>query len=66
MDGQKRPGDHREMIQFTADRIRITERLSDNSYKVECFTGEYEQEKMVEIMALPKDVAIKISLEVEE
>jgi hypothetical protein len=55
-----------DRIVFQADRVRVMERITDNSYKVEFFTGEYEQENVVKLMALPKDVVLKISVEVEE
>lgn len=54
------------MIKFIADRVTVKERESDNSYKVQFNCGEYMQVEMVKLMALPKDVNLKITVEVEE
>lgn len=51
------------MIKFMADRITVQERISDNSYKVIIYTGEYMQVEMVKLMALPKDINLKITVE---
>jgi len=48
---------------FTADRVTVRERESDNSYKVIFNTGEYSQLEVVKLMALPKDVNLKITVE---
>lgn len=54
------------MISFLADRITVQERISDNSYKVVIYTGEYTQQEMVKLMALPKDINLKITVESDE
>lgn len=55
-----------KLIEFLSDRITIKERESDNSYKVQFNTGEYMQAQIVKLMALPKDVSLKVTVEVEE
>lgn len=48
---------------FTADKIAVTERMSDNSYKVQAWTGEYSQKEMSQLMLLDKNKTLKITVE---
>lgn len=52
-------------IEFIADRVMIRERESDNSYKVQFSTGEYAKREMAKLLLLPKDVEIKVIVEVQ-
>lgn len=54
------------MIQFHADYIKVNERESDHSYKVQLNVGEYEQDIMAQLVALPKDKNYKITVETED
>lgn len=48
------------MITFTADRIKVTGPKIDGSYSVTFETGEYEVEKVSEIMKLKPMVIVTV------
>jgi hypothetical protein len=51
-------------IVFTADKIRISGPRIDGSYTVTFETGEYEQEKISEILKLPQQAVVEVSVHV--
>ena len=53
-------------LTFNADRVTVRERESDNSYKVIFNCGEYVQNEVVKLMALPKDVNLKVTVEAND
>ena len=53
------------MIQFLADKVRISGPKVDGSTSVTFEVGEYEQSKVAELLKMPHDVILKVSVEVE-
>lgn len=54
------------MITFHTDYIKVTERESDHSYKVQLNVVEFEQSIMAQLVALPKDVNYRVTVEEEK
>lgn len=51
--------------EFMADHCKVIGPMSsDGSYKVEFKTGEYEKENVANLMRLPKQVALKITVDI--
>lgn len=54
-------------IQFSADHIQVSgPKATDGSYRVVFETGEYEQQNVVQLLAVPQRVAVKVTVEVIE
>lgn len=51
---------------FNADKISLRGPSVDGSWKVTFETGEYEKEHLAELMKLPTDVPLKITVEINE
>lgn len=55
-----------KQVIFLADRVRVVEKISDNSFKVEFYTGEYMRDQMIRLLSFPIDANLKITVEAEE
>ena len=54
------------IIEFSADKLKLSgPAFSDNSYKIELWIGEYEKQKLKDILDIPEGVVIKVRLEYE-
>lgn len=53
-------------VTFTADKIRISGPKIDGSYNVTFETGEYEQQNIAEILKLPQQQAVEVSVHVRK
>ena len=51
------------MIQFNADKIRVSGPKIDGSYTVTFEIGEYEQLKVAELLAVPQQTNVKVRVE---
>jgi hypothetical protein len=51
-------------IVLLADKIKFNGPRIDGSYSVTLETGEYEQEKIVLLMALPQQTPLKVSISI--
>lgn len=49
--------------EFLADKIKISGPMSDNSYKISFWTGEYEQENVAELFKIPPMTALQVTVE---
>lgn len=53
-------------VEFIADKLQVSgPRATDNSFVVKLETGEYNNEKMGELLKLPPQTNLKITIEVE-
>jgi hypothetical protein len=53
-----------EEIVLLADKIKFSGPRVDGSYSVTLETGEYEQGKIAQLMALPQQTPLKISISI--
>lgn len=47
-------------VKFMADKIKLTGAMSDGSYKVELWTGEYEKGKLKDLLDIPEMTPLKV------
>lgn len=53
-------------IQFIADKLQVSgPRATDNSFVVKLETGEYNNEKMGELLKLPPQTSLKVTIEID-
>ena len=51
-------------ISFRADKVRVTGPKIDGSYSITFEAGQYEQSKVSEMVAIPQDTMITVTVEV--
>lgn len=52
------------MIQFNADHVKVNgPRESDGNLSITFTTGEYEQDKIAELLKIEKDKVLKVTIE---
>ena len=54
------------MIEFKADRIKVSGPKIDGSYTIVFEVGEYEQKKVAELLKLPQMTILSITVESEK
>lgn len=54
------------MIEFSADKIKISGPKIDGTYTVAFEAGEYEQEHVAELFKIPQGTIIKVHIEYEK
>jgi hypothetical protein len=52
------------MIAFSADKVKVNGPRADGSYAITFETGEYEQEKVAEILKLPTQTALHVKVDI--
>lgn len=52
-------------IEFNADKVKIYGPKTDGGYTITFETGEYEQEKVAELLKIPQQTSLKIIVEVK-
>jgi len=53
-------------VEFTADKLSVSgPRATDNSFIVKLETGEYNNEKMGDLLKLPPQTNLKVIIETE-
>lgn len=56
-----------QRIEILCDSLRVSgPRQSDNQMSFTFTTGEYEKQKVAQLLTLPDDVPLKVIVEVEE
>ncbi len=53
-------------IEFGADKVSVSGPLADGGFKVTFATGEYEQQKVAELLRIPQQVGLKITVEIDD
>lgn len=53
-------------MELIADKISITGPKVDGGFTVRFEVGEYEQDKIAELLKIPQQVPIKLSVEIEK
>lgn len=54
-------------IELLADNVQVSgPRKTDGSYTIKLETGEYEAINVAKLMALPRDVVLKVVVEAKE
>ena len=53
-------------MEFIADKISFRGPQVDGGYKITFDVGEYEQLKIVELMKIPQQTTIKVSIEIKK
>lgn len=53
-------------ISFNADKVKVSGPKVDGSYSVTFDTGEYEQEKIAELVRIPQQTAIGVDVSVAQ
>jgi len=53
-------------IEFVADKIVLRGPMVDGGFAVTFYTGEYEQEKVAELMKIPQQTPVGVRVEVED
>lgn len=55
-----------EAVTFLADKLKIVGPKVDGSLSVTLDTGEYEQEKVAELLKLPTGTPLKVTIEIAD
>jgi len=53
-------------VTFGADKLRINGPMADGGYKVSIFTGEYEREKVAELLRVSPDSILEVTIKSNE
>jgi hypothetical protein len=51
------------MISLTADKVIVRGPNSDGGYSLTFYIGEYEQAKVVEVMKIPQQTEIRLTID---
>jgi hypothetical protein len=53
-------------IEFGADKVSISGPSVDGGFKITFSTGEYEQLKIAELLTIPQQTALRITVEIDD
>ena len=51
-------------VEFHADKVKLSGPKLDGSWTVSFETGEYEQEKLAELLKIPQQTALRVTVEI--
>lgn len=54
------------MIELIADKVKINGPRMDGSYTILLEVGEYEQGKVAQIMCIPQQTLLKVSIDIDK
>lgn len=55
-----------EVIEFGADKVKVNGPLTGGEYSITFYTGEYEREKAAELLKVPQETFLRVSVRVEK